>query len=209
MRYGGFRVFGWAVLVLVWSGAASAAPLANPGFEEPITFEGQVFFGSWEGFSGAPGASATNSSASPRSGAQHLALAINNTDNTFTGVFQDVPVTPGELVTLGGWLRSPSAPFDATFEARIEWRNATQEVARSPNLIVTPTDVYTPFELTEGTPPGAITARLVMAIQTFTGGPSNNGTVFVDDMLVPEPASGLTVLAVGMLLGMRGRRRSL
>src|SRR5688572_27468174 len=46
MRYGGFLVFGLGLFLLAASAGAAAPvspPLANPGFEEPITFEGAVF----------------------------------------------------------------------------------------------------------------------------------------------------------------------
>ena len=34
--------------------------LVNPGFEDPITQDGPPFVGSWEGFNGSAGASASN-----------------------------------------------------------------------------------------------------------------------------------------------------
>jgi hypothetical protein len=54
-------------------------------------------------------------------------------------------------------------------------------------------------------------ARVVYAIQTFSGGPTNNGTVFVDDMsvvMIPEPAS-IALVGAGMLglVAFRRRRR--
>jgi hypothetical protein len=55
---------------------------------------------------------------------------------------------------------------------------------------------------------GATVARVVYAIQTFSGGPTNNGMVFIDDFsvtAVPEP-SAIAGVSLG-LLGLAGSRR--
>ena len=94
-----------ALVVFVLSGSIASAQnlLVNPGFEEPITFNGPPFVGFWEGFSGGgPNASASNSTASPRTGTMNLDLTIDNQDNSFAGVFQDgrKAPDPASLVTL-------------------------------------------------------------------------------------------------------------
>lgn len=185
--------------------------LANPGFEDPVTYDGAPFVGSWEAFSGGPGASAANAAANPRTGASHLDLNIANTDNTFAGVFQDVPVTPGRTYTLAGWNRTPSSPLDLDAEVRIEWRSAAAdaEVARTPNLNPLPGPAYAPFALTATAPANADLARVVYAIQTFTGGPTNNGQVFVDDLsfaAVPEPGAVVLIGFSGIGALRRSRR---
>ena len=197
-----------AMGILVCALPSQAAILFNPGFEEPITYDGPPFVGSWEGFSGGAGAAAFNSTAMPRSGAQHLTLLITNTDNTFAGAFQDVPVTGGEFYTFGGFHMTPSSPFDVTAEIRIEWRDAFNEISRTQNLIPTLTGAYAEFSLSETAPAGAQFARVVYAIQSFTPEPTNTGTVYLDDVtFVPEPSS-LSLLAGGaLLLARRGRRR--
>ena len=61
------------------------------------------------------------------------------------------------------------------------------------------TSDYTEFSLTAPVPAGADTARVVYAIQTFGGGPTNNGTIFLDDAsltVIPEPST-LALLALG------------
>lgn len=204
-----------SVAALVLAGFACvpalANDLANPGFEDPITFDGPPFVGSWEGFSGG-GSQAANASVQPRSGAQHLSLSISNTDNTFAGAFQDVPnLTAGDIGIFSGWHLTTSNPLDLDVEIRIEWRNSASntEISRTPNLIPIVTDSYTQFSLAATVPAGADLARVVYAIQTFTGGPTNNGTVFVDDTSFVVPAPTTLALALGGLgLSAARRRRS-
>jgi hypothetical protein len=202
-----------ALMLLGASQVYAANLLANPGFEDPITYDGPPFVGSWEGFNAGPGSSSANSTVMPHSGLQHLALNITNTDNSFAGAFQDVPsLTPGTLVNFSGFHMTPSSPLDLGVEIRIEWRNSVSntEISRTPNLTTPPTDVYTQFNLPSTVPAGADTARVVYAIQTFGPEPTNTGTVYVDDTsfdIVPEPATA-TLLCLGglALTGMRRRR---
>ena len=164
--------------------SSSANLLVNSGFEDPVTMDGPPFVGFWETFNAGPGSSANNSSAMPRSGAQHLEMSIVNTDNVFAGAFQDVlGVTPGVSTQFRLWLMTTSSPLDAGVEFRIEWRNSISgtEVSRTPNSTPIPTGVYTPFSLPAVVPVGADTARIVIAIETFGGSATNSGTVFVDD----------------------------
>jgi hypothetical protein len=203
------RSLAWAA-VLGFGGVASAQ-FVNPGFEDPITFDGPPFVGFWEGFSGGATAIVSNSTLMPRSGAQHASLAITNTDNTFAGVFQDVPVTAGEFWTFSGYHKTPSSPLDVGVEFRIEWRNSVSntEIGRTPNSTTAPSADYTLFSLGAAVPAGADLARVVYAIQTFTPEPTNNGTVFLDDMsfVVPEPTSA-ALLACGAGLVAARRRRA-
>jgi hypothetical protein len=188
---------------------------ANPGFEDPVTSDGPPFVGSWEAFSNA-GSTSGNSTTTPRSGLQALNLAILNIDNTFAGAFQDVPsLVPGQIATFSGFNMSPSIPLDVVPEVRIEWRNSVSdtEISRTANFSPVITSVYTPFAVVATVPAGADTARAVYAIQTFTGGATNNGSVFIDDVsfdVVPEPtAFALLGLAAfgGATFGRRNRRQ--
>jgi hypothetical protein len=163
---------------------AYANLLVNPGFEDPITYDGPPFVGSWEGFSGG-GASSGNSALQPRTGIQALGLSILGTPNTFAGAFQDVPgLTPGQVMIFSGWHMTPSNPLDLGVEIRIEWRNSVSnsEVSRTPNLTPVPAGVYTQFAFTATVPAGADLARVVYAVQSFSTSPLGSGTVYVDDV---------------------------
>src|SRR5260221_12290416 len=124
--------------------ASAVAQVANPSFEDPITFDGAPFVGSWEGFAGG-GASAANSTLHPYTGLQSLMLTISTTANTFAGAFQDIAVVAGTDYTFGGWDMTTSNPLDLGVEIRIEWRNSTSEVARTPNLTPVPLSSYSAF----------------------------------------------------------------
>jgi hypothetical protein len=207
-------IFAAALLASTCSNSSFAQNLlANPGFEDGLTFEGEEFVGSWEGFSSLLDTFVGNSFNEPRNGVQHLELRINGRDNAFSGVFQDVPVTVGTEYVFGGWQKTPSTPFDVAVEMRIEWVNASGSVfLRTPNLTTKPTDSYASVSLSGFAPPGAEFARLVYAIGSFGPELTNTGTVFVDDMffsVVPEPSSlglfGFTALALGRRSVLRRR----
>ena len=190
---------------------ASAANLfVDPSLESPITFDGPPFVGTWEGFNGG-GATAANSTLSARTGTQSLRLAITNTDNTFSGAFQDVAgLTAGTPATVSGWLTAPSTPFDVGIEIRVEWRNSVtgMEISRTPNLTPTPTSTYVAFTQSSIVPAGADSARVVFAIQSFGPEPTNSGVAYFDDLsfeAVPEPTASLLTGAAA--LGLLARRR--
>jgi len=184
--------------------------LVNPGFESPITTDGAPFVGFWEGFAG-DGASAANGTTQPRSGAQHLTLTITTTPNSFTGTFQDVAVLTGTEYTFSGWHATASSPLNVGVELRIEWRNATTEVSRTPNSTPVPSAAYSAFSLSATAPAGADTARIVYAIQSFSTAPLGNGVVMVDDVsfqAVPEPSAALFLGMGGLVLASRRRQRA-
>lgn len=200
-----------AVVALAASQAAAQNLLANPGFEDPVAEGPEPFSGRWQPFSGGAGSSSVGDGLMPRTGAGDLHLNITATNNTFAGAFQDVlGLSPGQIVTFGGWHKSASDPTGYGSEFRIEWRNATAEVGRTPNLAPVATAVYAPFSRVETVPAGASTARVVYAVQTFSDvGNINTADVFLDDMLftaIPEPATvALAGLAGLALVSVRRR----
>jgi hypothetical protein len=202
-----------ACCVLSFSPGLVAANLVfNSGFEDPVTFDGPPFVGSWEGFNGG-GASAGNSLLFPRNGLQSLGISINNTANTFAGAFQDIPgLFAGSEYNFGGWHATTSNPLQVGVEVRIEWRNSVSntEITRTPNFTPVPGAAYSPFNFNAIVPAGADTARIVYAIQSFSTSPLGNGTVYVDDVsfaLVPEP-SALALLTLGGLAFALRRRHA-
>lgn len=200
-------------LALTCAAPASANLLVNPGFETTPLIDDGSGVGKWLPFGGSgvglPTLSATDST-SPLSGASHLALQIDNTANTFAGVFQDVGgLSAGEELTWSGWTMDLGQDAGGA-EIRIEWRDSVGdiEVTRTANLVPTLTNgTYTQWSLTDLVPAGADTARVVYAIQSFGAGP--NQLHYVDDTsvtVIPEPAS-LALLGLSGLM-VAGRRRA-
>ncbi|NNF67546.1 MAG: hypothetical protein HKM98_08560, partial [Gammaproteobacteria bacterium] len=166
------------------AGVAAGNLLNNTGFEDPIEFD-LIDFSNWQGFSGdgTPGVDTAvfNSTNNPRTGAQSLELGISNFPNTFAGVLQDVTgLSAGQEATFSGF----AAGFLDTggVEIRIEWRDSVTdtEISRTGNLMPILSNTYEPFSLTAIVPPGADTARVVFAIQSFSG--ALNQVVFLDDV---------------------------
>jgi hypothetical protein len=204
-----------AVGAMLCSQAAAQNLLTDPSFENPALFtaDGPPFVGSWEAFNGGAGTFAINDTLLPHSGARDAHLNITATDNSFAGLFQDVPVTAGVSYTYSGFHESLNLnPASYVTEVRFEWRNSgsNTEVSRNQILPIAGAQ-YTPFAFTAVAPAGADTARVVYAIQTFTDtGVVNTGDVFVDDLSVtrvPEPSTIMLAGLAGLAL-LRMRRRS-
>lgn len=191
---------------------ASANDLVDPGFENPITYDGPPFVGFWEGFNSGAGTFADSTTNMPRNGAGSLELVIDNTVNGFAGAFQDVyfgPAGAGQDGTFSGWHKAVQG---SGVEIRIEWRDSVNnsEISRTPNFAPVPGPDFEFFSLTATAPAGSDTARVVYAIQSFGGVINQN--VFVDDVsfsgIVPEPASlALVGLAGAAVLARRRGRK--
>lgn len=181
----------------------AAGVLVDPGFEAgPLVDDGSGV-GKWQPFSAGTSTSMI-AMTNPRSGAGHLELTLGAA-NEFAGVFQDVPVAAGELITYSLWhLATDNSP--SAIEIRIEWRDSVgdTEISRTANSTPSPGTSYELFSLAETVPAGADTARVVYAIQSFGGNPA--AVINVDDAsVVPEPATGIFA-ALGMM-GFAARRR--
>jgi len=214
MQCAGFALLAALTAAVLWCSQARAQNLLTDGsFENPALFtaDGPPFVGSWEAFNGGAGTSAVNDTLSPRTGARDAHLNITATNNSFAGLFQDIPVTPGQVYTYSGFHQSANAnPADYVTEARFEWRNSVSNTEVSRNQVLPIAGAaYSPFSLTFAAPAGADTARIVYAIQTFSDtGTTNTGNVFLDDFSVtvaPEPST--LALATLVTLGGLGSRR--
>ncbi|MGE3181079.1 MAG: PEP-CTERM sorting domain-containing protein [Phycisphaerae bacterium] len=203
-----------ALSALAFASSAQAGPinlLGNASFEDPFAPDGPPFAGNWEPFDAGAGTYSVQGSLMPRTGAAHLQIGIDNTDNAFAGAFQDAEgLTAGDIGTFSGWHMTPSNPLDVGIEFRIEWRDSVNnvEIARTPNMTTIPSGSYTQFSISDVVPFGADTARVVYAIQTFGGdGPSNSGEVYIDDAsfsVIPEPS---TLAMLSLVVGFVARKR--
>jgi hypothetical protein len=197
-----------AAAVALTAPSAMANALGNPGFEDPVVEGDPPFLGRWQPFAGG-GATSVRDTVDPMSGVGHMSLTINNANNTFAGIFQDVAVTAGQMVDFNLYHKTTSLPYNLVTEMRIEWRDATTEVGRTPNLMTPPTDSYSLLSLSAAAPANATLARVVYAIQSFTNDNLPDiGTVYLDNgttTVVPEPT---TLALIGMsVAGLTGLRR--
>ena len=145
-----------ALAVVACSSPALAQNLlANPGFEDPVTSDGPPFVGFWEAFTGSPDAGSGNSTLMPLSGVQSLELSIGpNAVNNFAGVFQDVPILPGQTGTFSGFHKSLGNAGGT--EIRIEWKDAMGgNAGATPNFTPLVGSQYEPFSLTATAPMNA------------------------------------------------------
>ena len=190
--------------------------IGNAGFESALGGSS----GNWAAFSSGSGPLAFRDTTTPNTGNGALGIEITGQGGAFAGVFQDVAATPGEILDLSFFAKAGSQA--SAFEARIEFRDSLGSNVVDPftnNFAPTLTGEYAMYSLSDGasadartTPDGAVTARMVFALQSFSGVTVQN--VFVDDVsltatTVPVPGPFLllgSVLIAGVGFARRRRR---
>lgn len=193
-------------LALVAATPASANLLVNPGFETAPFVDDGSGVGKWLPFGGSgiglPTQSAIDS-AMPLSGNNNAHLILDDIANNFAGLFQEIAVSAGDVVTASIWHKSLSGATDGS-EFRIEWVDSGGGEISRDQITPVPTTAYTQISLTDVVAPaGAVAAKMVYAIQSFGGGASQD-IVLDDASYVPEPAS-MALLGLGALAMLRRR----
>jgi hypothetical protein len=180
-------------VVACGSQALAANALGNASFETPILDVTQPgggsfpFLGDWSAYAPAGVAGFGNSAVMPRTGALSGELWITNQNDTFSVMWQDVPVTPGQMWTYSGYHRAVEDPFLAGIEWRVEWMDADEvEISRTDNFTADLTGDYAQFSSTVEVPDGAVYGRTVYAIVTWGKPPGTSGTVYLDDFSFGE-----------------------
>lgn len=162
--------------------------LLNPGFELP---GGGAAPASWQTFG-----NAVRSTANADSGDASLRIfGIPGSGPYYSGVYQDLPASPGQQWVASVVGRHTSAdPLIAGNRVvlKIEWNNRQGQLisAQEVNVVTnsSPRDVSIPASLQAVAPAGAATARIALVfVQTGTGA----GSVYMDDAtfdyLTPDP----------------------
>ena len=211
-RGGQFIVAGAAFSLAV---GIRAAVLTNPGFETG-DLTGWTTFGD--------NGNIHVESVSPQEGTYSLKLYQQFTGTTnYSGVYQNLPCTPGVTYRLSGYLRNgyPSTDYLQTNNRaflKLEWYDASGAMVGYVENYDPPSqgldwntpqdDVwrYNSFDATA--PAGAVTVRVVL-IHVYEGTAYEGGSSWFDNLnfgAVPEPGTSAAMI-VGLLLVAAGRAR--
>lgn len=197
--------------------------LNNAGFESPLGFDFSNP-SNWNGFFGGPGGTFlqafNDTGAAPRSGSAALVTTIRGQAgvttgfDAFTGHVQIVSgITAGATYELSVWARKNPAVLDGA-EFRIEWKDASgTEITRRNEVIQNVlTSDYQRLAISDIAPAGAVSAAIVLAVQSFTNtGPLADTSVAWDDAsfnTIPTPGTA-ALLGLAACTAMRRRRSSI
>ncbi len=207
-----------AAVAAIGAQAQAQNLLNNPGFEAPLGFDFSNVL-NWNGFFGGPAGTfleAFNTTgADPHAGAAALVTTVRagahpTGFNAFTGHVQTVPgVAVGGLYELSIWARlNPSVNNGAEF--RIEWWGGSGKISEL-NSVVSGllTADYQQFTISDIAPAGAVEARIVMAVQSFTnnGSPADTSVAWDDASFSRIPTPGALSLLAVVGMGVARRRR--
>ena len=159
--------------------------------------------GNWNPFDNDGNTLSTTDTTAPLTGATHGVTSISGDENSFAGFVQQVDnIIPGEPYTFSLNARSGGVDLEGIdAEFRIEFVDANggfveDQFTNNAPLVVT--DTYATFTQTNIAPPGAVSLRAVIAIQSFGGGAdgsnSNSGALFIDDTSIMGSLPAMTVI---------------
>ena len=179
--------------VKVLSKAGPPELLSNPGFETPVLpAEGWAMIRQtgWQTFTSGAAELMTLWAGAAHSGSQAVRVVSHGIPNFYQGLFQAVPVTPGETYHFSVYVRNDSThPLKGSVigQLSLEWHNANgAEAGRlwSPawGAALSATE-WTRFEVTGAAPPNAAKAHCVI-VEKGQGQPVANCVFFVDDASV-------------------------
>ena len=167
--------------------------LSNPGFETPALPDGGwalIRQAGWQTFTSGTTELMTLWAATPHSGNQAIRLVSHGIPNFYQGLFQAVPVKPGETYQFSVYVKNDSThPLKGSVigQLSIEWHDANGgEAGRlwSPSwgASLTATE-WTRFEVVGAAPPNAAKAHCVI-VEKGQGQPVANCVFLVDDASV-------------------------
>ncbi len=194
-----WSVVGAVVAMCTGAAAMAQAPVGNPGYETDIA-QNTVVPDNWGTFYGGPPTSvlfANNVETQFRTGTRSLRLFVGGDGNAFCGVQQTVGGLSGGLdYQFRIWAKKGALPNENGIDIKIEWVNATGgNTGGIPILNPSLTDDWVEYVVQGTAPADAVSARLVLAVQSFTFNPVNpvfNTEAFFDDAsLVLAPNQNL------------------
>jgi len=196
------------------SAVQASVTLTNPGFETPAVTSGGEAPGAGTGWT--PYNAVFTENVTGRGNlTSHEGSQVIKTFGGGSGVFQDIPVTPGQSWTASSWaeVSASDPPAAGQFgQLLIIYRdpsNTSQVGSTLASQMVTggttPLDVWQ-----QGTLSGTVPAGVGFIRYQLNEGSPAGGAVFFDDnnltFVVPEPAS-LGLIGLGGLLALRRRSR--
>jgi len=188
-----------AMLCVSHANAQNVELATNLSFEDPIGMVGEDIPDQWNPFAGNGAVGAGTGTTNPLTGATHGELTIDGEGNSFAGLqYRIDEIAEGEEYTFSFNTRTVSTDLGGIQgEFRFEFLDASGAFIRDQlalNIEIFPTDTYELVSQTRTAPPGAVSLRAVIAIQSFgpgvDGTDSDMGMLFVDDASIQGPPIG-------------------